>query len=252
MKSINKALDILETLSKSGELRLSEICENTGYTKSTANLILAALLKRGYVSQKKKRGKYSLNRTYLTIHAEDENTQKLREISTPHLKELSNKFKENVILCVPHNNMARILVAAETKNVLTTLVEVGAIIPLYCTSTGKILLANYSEKELEQYLKNVELNQLTPNTITDINHLRASLRMIKDEGFAYDNEEQIIGAKNVAVGIHGPDGQIIASLGITGPAVRLTLERMTGILPDIKKCALDISESLTNIDEMQT
>lgn len=244
MKSINKALDILETLSANNELRLSEICEYTGITKSTANLILSALVKRGYASQKTKRGKYSLNNNYIVINNEDKIKKELRETAKPYLIDLSNKLKENVVLGILHNYYASILVAAETKNVLTTITEVGSITPLYCTGLGKIFLANFSRDELEQYFKEVELEKVTANTITDKNQLKASLKIIKEEGIAYDDEERILGVRNVAVGIRNSEGNIIAAIGITGPSVRLTHKRMSEILPDIKLYAAEISESL--------
>lgn len=247
MKSIKKALDILEILSVNSKLQLAELSGLSGIKKSSANRILAILVERGYVNQEHKRGQYSLNTSLVNINIEDKNTQQLREFVIPYLLKLGGILKENVIFTTRYDVSAYILATAETKNILTTLVEVGSKIPLYCTGQGKIFLAYYSEKELDEYFKRVELKRETVNTITDPNHLKVSLKMIREEGVAYDDEERILGIKNFAVGILDTNGMPIASLGVTGPSVRLTREKTTEMIPDLKKCALEIMAALNKL-----
>jgi|WetSurMetagenome_2_1015567.scaffolds.fasta_scaffold04472_8 DNA-binding IclR family transcriptional regulator len=247
MKSLNKILDIIEALSTNTEreLTLSELCDLTGVKKSTANRILSTLVIRGYVNQKKKRGKYSINTYFININLDDKNNNMLRERSLPYLVKLGNKIKENLLFAVPHGNDAHIIAATETKNVLTTLIEVGTKIHLYCSAPGKIFLAYLEESELDEYLRTVELKSITPNTITDPTHLKVSLKMIKEEGVAYDDEEKYFGIKGLAVPVRDTDGKVIASLGIIGPSIRLTREKMSMLLPDVKNCAQEISKVIS-------
>ena len=62
MKSLHKALDILETFLEvgSGEIRLSEIAKITGIHKATVNRIASVFVARGYLNQLERRGKYSI------------------------------------------------------------------------------------------------------------------------------------------------------------------------------------------------
>jgi len=242
-------LDIFEALAANTgkELSLSELCDLTGTTKSTTNRILATLVKRGYVNQKKKRGKYCLNDLMITINLEDKYIKRLREIVVPYLIKLGNKIKENTFFVIPHGDLAHIVAATETRNVLTTLIEVGTKVPLYCTGSGKIFLAHYSENELDQYLKEFELKYRTPNTITDPNHLKASLKMVKEEGVAYDDEERYLGIKSVSVPVIDAKRKVIGSIGIMGPSIRLTREKMTALLPDLKSCSVEISKAIISL-----
>jgi len=245
MKSINKALDLLETLAVNNEIHLSELSGLTKIKNSTANRILSILVKRGYVIHKQKRGKYSLNTKFITIQIENTFNKRLREIAIPFMLKLGNILKENIIFSIQRENYAYILATAETKNVLTTLVEVGAKIPLYCTAQGKIFLSHFSEKEIEKYFQNVELTSETAKTITDPKELRSSLLNIKKEGIAYDDEERYVGIKNIATGIFNFKGNLVASLGIIGPASRLTRDKIEAeMIPELKRCAEEITDSL--------
>ena len=246
MKSINKALDILEAVSVSAEseLRLTEICEATGLLKSTANRIISILVKRGYMKQTKKRGKYYLNRKFISLNIQNQNIRILREIAAPYLLRLSNLVGESTIIAVKSGNNVRVIEAVEKRQILSINVDLEVENPMYATGSGKILLAYMSDEELEQYLNTTEFRKLTANTITDANHLKAFLKMIKKEGVAYDDEESFLGIKNVSVFIRNSGGKVFASLGVLGPSVRFTREVITQILPDIKQCAKEISEAI--------
>jgi DNA-binding IclR family transcriptional regulator len=245
MKSINKALDILEVLlnNPDSELRLSELCQLTGLNKSTANRIVSILIKRGYVSQKEKRGKYSLSTRFLTSSGQIRQSKRIRDIAKPYLSKLGYAFNESVILAIRDLNHAYIVDAFVSTNILTTTVAVGSKLPMFCTSAGKIFLANMTEPELEKYIVNVGFQQYTVNTITDPRRLRAALKIVKEEGAAYDNEEQWVGLTSLGVGIYNKEGKSIAALGIVGPSVRLTEDKMPAMIKELKACAAGISES---------
>jgi DNA-binding IclR family transcriptional regulator len=246
MKSINKAFDILEVLlvNPDSEQSLSEICESTGLNKSSANRIIAILVNRGYVSQKEKRGKYELSTKFLTSSVRIRQYKRLKEIAHPYLVKLGHSVDESIGLAIQDKNNAYMVDVIPSSNVLTTVFGIGSILPLYCTSVGKIFLANMTEAELEAYLANVELTKKTDDTITDVSHLKASLKMVKEEGVAYDIEENWLGVGSVSVGIYDNSRNIVATIVIVGPYVRLTRGKMSDLLPDIKNCATEITRAL--------
>jgi DNA-binding IclR family transcriptional regulator len=246
MKSINKAFDILELLlnNPDTEFQLSDICEATGLNKSTANRITGILVKRGYVSQKEKRGKYTLSTRFLTSSKQIRQSKRIKEVANPYLLKLGRSVHESVALAVRDGIYAYIIDAVTSQNILTTLVAVGSKLPLYCTSVGKLFMAHMSPPELEHYLSNIELQQFTAHTITDINILKASLETICKEGVAYDNEEQWNGIGSVAVEVPDGENNIIAAVSVVVPSIRLTREGTSEMLPHIKTCAEEISQAV--------
>ena len=100
MKSLNKVLDILETFltSDSNTLRLTELSDLTGLHKATVNRIVSTLVKRGYLSQNEKRGKYSLGTKFLNYSSVIKRRIKIADLARPHLIRLNKIVKESATL----------------------------------------------------------------------------------------------------------------------------------------------------------
>jgi DNA-binding IclR family transcriptional regulator len=246
MKSINKTLDVLEIFLtvKENRLRLLEIARLTGINKSTANRIVSDLRKRNYLQQSEKRGKYSLGPQFAKFSQRMDKRMQFGVVSRPHMLRLSKTVRECLLLTSLDGEEAIISGIIDSTQVLRVTPLIGMAIPLYCSGQGKAILAYMKEPELEKYLRNVTLRKLTENTITSAAELRAHLIEVARENAAYDNEEQYLGMRNVAAAIKDANNEVHASVGVLGPSVRLTMEKMKEMLPDIQKCALAISRDL--------
>lgn len=244
MKSLNKALDILElfTDAENDEMRLSEIAKLSGLNKSNVNRIVSVLVKRGYLNQKEKWGKYSIGTKFLTFKLSLKKRLKLRDIALPHLTKLSRDIKESVILAAWDGRLAFYREVINSTHPLNLTPEEGTIVPLHATAIGKIILANKSQQELEYYFLENELIAHTHNTITDIDIMRTHLKKIAQENIAYDDEENFLGARGVASGIKDSSSDILGCVCVFGPSSRLSLMRMTEITPNVKQCAIKISK----------
>ena len=84
--------------------------------------------------------------------------------------------------------------------------HVGSRLPAYCTSMGKVLLADLDAGELEARLDSIELTKRGPNTITARARLLEELEQVRDRGLAVNNEELAYGLRSIAVPVHGQDG----------------------------------------------
>ena len=247
MKSLNKALDILNVFLKvhNKELKLSEIARLANLNKATVNRVVSVLLARGYLSQAQKRGKYSLGPQFLYFSGVIKQSATIRDTAMPYLVKLQELVEETVILASFDGKRAFIVEGIHPKHhALRIIPDEGSVTPLYCSSMGKIFLASMTEPELEEYFKNTNVEPYTPNTLSDINLLRRHLMVIAKEDVAYDDEELIVGVRSLAVGIKDPEGKITSCVGIMGPSVRMTRAKMVGLVPDIKLCAAEISQAL--------
>jgi IclR family transcriptional regulator, KDG regulon repressor len=246
MKSMNKVFNVLETFLsiESEELRLSEIVKQTGYNKSTVNRIVTTLVDRGYLTHKEKWGKYSLGTKFLSYSNKFKNKLKIRGVAMPSLANLKRLVRESVILATCEGDKAVYSEIMDSVYPLRMTPEVSDPVPLYCTGIGKIFLAHRREQDLDEYLNAIELVPWTENTITDINILKTQLKKVAKENIAIDDEEWIIGVRNITSGILNSDGHIIACVGVTGPSVRLTPLIVKKVTPLVIKCAQDISFAL--------
>jgi DNA-binding IclR family transcriptional regulator len=120
--------------------------------------------------------------------------------------------------------------------------RVGSRMPAHCSSVGKVFLAQLSDKELDRLIKRNRLEKRTANTITDTDKLKHHLKVIRQKGFAVDNEENEKGIRCVGAPIFNQQGQVIAAISISGPTVRITKKIMQRTLKnEVIRTASDIS-----------
>ena len=166
MDSVTKTLDILELFldDNRGELGLLEIAEASGLSKSAVHRIVAVLIKRNYLIQKRKRGKYSLGLKFLDYSGFIKSRIKIREIAIPIMEELSEKVNESVNLGVWYGNLT---VHTDIVHSSTHSLKIfpgdgegfsSSIYAAHATGIGKVLLAYLPEKELQKALNKYGFN----------------------------------------------------------------------------------------------
>ena len=101
-----------------------------------------------------------------------------------------------------------------------------------------------SDSGREEFLNNIRLTALTKKTLNTRSALEAVLHGIRRVGYSVDNEEVEAGGKCVAAVVRGAYGQPIAALSITGPATRLTGERILILGRLIRRATQVLSEEL--------
>ena len=69
-----------------------------------------------------------------------------------------------------------------------------------------------------------ELEVFTPRTMASVDQFTAHLELVRLRGWAIDDEEVSIGLRCVAAPVHNSAREVVASLGISGPVNRVTLE----------------------------
>jgi IclR family acetate operon transcriptional repressor len=103
------------------------------------------------------------------------------------------------------------------------------------------LLAFASEEEVRQVIGMQGLKSFTPKTITRITAFRSELGEVRRRGYAVDDEEFEEGLRCVGAPVRDHSGRVIAAISITGPAFRLTPERLTAIGNAVIRAAEELS-----------
>jgi IclR family transcriptional regulator, KDG regulon repressor len=245
MDAINKAFEILEVFLKTGdELSISDVSELTKISSSTAHRITSILVKRGYINQHKKRGKYSLSPQKLVeLLGIIRKRLNIRTVALPYMNELSLKVDEAVEMALRSGNIAFNLEAVNLNHILNLRPESNTF-NLYSTGVGKVFLAYMPERELKEYLSKVQLKPRTPYTITKVDELKKELNRIRRNGVAFDNEEHDMGMRMVASPVMDWEGNVVAAVGIMGYSRRISKQRMTTLASTVKEYALKISQAL--------
>jgi IclR family transcriptional regulator, pca regulon regulatory protein len=169
----------------------------------------------------------------------------LRNIAHPYLKDLSDSVGEIVSLGIVEGPEMIYLDRIKTRHILNLNLNVGARLPAHSTSLGKAVLAFLPEPELAAFLDRFELKPFTRNTITDRSRFREELRRIRKRGFAVNNAETDNGIRSVAAPVRDQSGWAVASINISVPSIRVTLEDLqTRFAREVTRVAGAISEAL--------
>ena len=122
--------------------------------------------------------------------------------------------------------------------------ERGHRAPLHCTSIGKLYLGSLSDSDLKSWVEGTTLRAYTRNTIVDNAKLTKVVRDIRENGWAWNNEEYVVGVVGCAVPIASNQGKLMAGLGLSAPSVRVEVGNVKELIPRLKKVAARIAASL--------
>lgn len=245
LTALTKAFDILELfLDNRIEMSLAEITKLSGFNKTTVFRLLSDMVEYGYIHQKVKGGNYRLGNKFFDFCGYIKSSMKTREVCIPFLVQLGRKVEEACALALWDGRKAVISETFHANQPLRVVPDEGSSLPLHCTAPGKMILANMKENEQSEYMSENPLKAFTPNTITDIKDLKKHLGIVKREGVALEFDEYATGISGIAAPIKDISGDIIGSIGVVGPSARLIRTKIKRIIPEIKKCALEISEEI--------
>jgi len=244
IKSIDKALSLLEFLSKNGnEIGIAEISEKMNMGLSTVHRILNTLKYRGYILQNQKTAKYRLGMKLFELGCEVQGTKNLIKTIRPYLRKLSKITNETANLAILEDKEVIYLDTIESSETLRTEIIQGSRTPAHCTALGKTLLAFLEDIVFEQiYGSDENIISITPQSISSLEDLKKELRKVQKQGYALDIEESMIGINCIGAPIFNKDREAIAAISITGPASRFTLDKME----NTKKHLFSISKEISN------
>jgi DNA-binding IclR family transcriptional regulator len=244
VQSVDRALQILEILARQGDAGASEIAEEMGVHKSTVSRLVGSLLNRELVRQNSERGKYQLGFGILRLASSIPGRLSVVHQAREVLESLATQFKETVNLAVLRSGYAVNVDQAMGPSTLATYDWVGSLTPLHATSSGKVLLAALPTDERDAILKRIGLPARTTKTVTNRSQLEKQLLDISRQGYAVVHEEYEIGLTAVAVPIYNHEGNVIASVSISGPAFRFTPEEDPGLIEGLREAGLSISAKM--------
>lgn len=242
---ITKAWDVLDAVGEApGHLGIPDLAQRTGLPKSTLYRIVSALAGRGLLRADPRAQTLSLGFHFLDLANKVWSVPDLVAVASVELRRLREMTGETAYLAALSGEEAIAIarnVGAHENSVMSAL---GSLKPLYCTSQGKAILANLPPKQADHLIAGIKFAALTENTITDPDRLRRHLDIVRHRGFAVDNQEIYPDTRCVGAPVFDAAGACIGSISITGPAYRMSLERIEQLGPELIEAAERIRVNL--------
>ncbi len=244
-QSLANGLRLLLTFDLSSPvLTVHEITKQLGYSQATTYRLVRTLVEFGFLRQVTGRPQYALGLKTVRLGLIGQETFNLSEIALPFMKELSNETSETVLLTVADDTQGMCLAKTETEGPIRLSLKPGTKLPLHSGASTKVLMAYLNEKEWDRIVKKEGLKRFTPNTITQVNKLKAHLKEIRKKGYAVSDQEVDPGVRAVAAPIFNGFGRPVAGLSVAGPIQRINKKRFLSLSRLVVQYAQEISNAL--------
>lgn len=168
-------------------------------------------------------GKYRLTVRLFEIGSRAISGMNLVSISRPYLEQLAAGTGETVHLVARNNDEVVYLYKEDRRESVIHMASfVGLRSPMYRTAVGKSILALLPEEEVRRIWDRSVIEPLTPNTIVRYDDLLENLAIVRQRGWAMDNEENELGVLCIAAPIKDFTNTPIGAISISAPAARMT------------------------------
>jgi len=252
VQSLERGLAVILTFGPDRpELTLAEVAKGAGLTRAAARRFLLTLVELGYVRNEGRL--FSLRPRVLELGYAYLSGLSLAEVAQPLVEEFVSAIHESSSICVLDGDDVVYVVRVPTKRIMTISISVGTRFPAYCTSMGRVLLANQSDDEIERYLAEVRFEPRTQQTVFRPKELRAILIDVRESGYALIDQEMEDGLRSVAVPVRDASGRVIAAMNVSVNSHRVTIQELREeILPQLRQAANRIEDDLHGKDHLKT
>lgn len=218
LTTVTRAFEILDLLWELDGAGPSELAARMDLPDSTVYDYLRSLSETQYVTRSD--GEYRLSSYFLTIGGKMKYRNRLFQVAKPEMKRVVSETDELVGLTIENDGRAVVYHQEEGQQALSLGTYTGAATPMHTVATGKAILAYLPEERVDEIIEMRGLEERTEHSITDPDVLRTELEQIREDGYAVDWNEQVIGMGMAAVPILVEDG-VLGSFGIVVPTGRL-------------------------------
>src|SRR5215218_1771139 len=223
VEALERGLKVLDLFSEPGTpgLRLTDISDRLGISKSLALRITSTLEAGGYLTRDAETKRYRLGVRLYQLGLAAEQNLDLRRIAQPLLRRLAEETRETVSLIAVDNAGPLCIDVIESPQGLRVFAQVGRRMPWHAGSSGKVVLAFLSQREQERILAG-PFEKFTATTVTNPEQLRETLAEIRKNGFYVGMTDLDEHALGVAGPIFGHDGQVCGSVSVSAPTSRMS------------------------------
>jgi len=217
IQAVERAFEVVRLLEQLDGSGPTEIADLMGIHKTTAYVYLQSLETCGFVY--KQDGEYRLSYRFLSTGNRLRERDRIYQAARDEVTHLAAETGELPTLVVEESDRAVILHQQRGENSLELGTYPGMMLPMHTTASGKCLLAHLPDERIDAVVDG-GLEAVTERTVTDVDDLRDRLDGVREEGYAVDFDQQVVGMGVIAAPIL-VDDRPVASLGIGCPSKRL-------------------------------
>lgn len=245
-KSLYKALLILDCFTEATpEWGVTDLGRHLGIGKSSVSTMLSTLADLNLVYQSPVTRRYRLGLRCLELGYVASSNILLRDYAFPILETLL-KGSRIVYMAIPYQDSVLYIETLFPIRRQVNFSSVGRRAPFYCTAIGKAMLANMPDHYIDHYLKSIDFQPLTTNTITDADRLSAELMRIRQQGFSLDHQESELGIQCVGAPIRYNSGHVIGAISISGSPHEIDFSDVETLAHEVMDASRSIAQKVAS------
>ena len=241
MTSLARGLLVIQAFTpQSPQMSIAQLATKTGISRAAVRRCLYTLTKLGFAGAEEG-SRYALRPHLMALSNSYSTSNSLSTSAQPILERMSAALHESFSVATLDGDEIVYVARSTVSRVMSDDLHIGSRLPAYCTSTGRVLLANLPAEQLEQYLARVVLTPYTSRTVSNVDKLRLALRNVRRHGYAMVDQEYEVGLRSLAVPVYSPLGRVVATVNLSGSAPRMSLyEMQTRFLPHLRNAATEL------------
>jgi IclR family KDG regulon transcriptional repressor len=234
---------IIDRGARQEPVAFAKISKDLPFSRTTIHRILYSLEKLGYVEKAQIASHYLLAARFFELTGVAVHFRHLQSVAKSVMQNLVIRHSETVNLGVLDLGQVAYIEVCQSPSSLRIAAFPGERNPIHSTALGKAILAFLPEPEISAILSEQPLVRKTPKTITRKGHLLEHLASVREQGVAFDLEENLAGATCVAAPIFDASQRPIAAFSVSGPTTRMSA-KLNAVKDDVRSAALIVTRML--------
>ena len=246
IKSLDRAMEVLDYLSARPGLTLSELSGGLDQSPATVYRILVTLEGRRMVEFDPAEQLWHIGPQSYVIGARFLRRTSLVERARPILRALMEDTGETANLGIVREASVLFVSQVETHESIRAFFPPGTLSPLHASGIGKALLAEMAGERLEKLLAR-DMERFTEHTLAEPEALRADLAAIRTRGYSIDAEEKNLGMRCIAAAVFDASGEAVAGISVSGPTIRMREDRTNETGRAVKRAARELTAAIGGV-----
>lgn len=238
---IDKVVNILKAF-RPGEasLSLGELAARTSLPKSSVHRFASVLVRHNLLVNHGQ-GHYSLGMGLWELGSRAVEVRLALTEIEPYARQIAEHCGETCHVGVLDGGEVVYVIRIAGSQSVGVQTRLGQRVPAHCTATGKAILAWQKPEDAVHLLKQ-PLTRFTANTPATTDELLKELSATRKHGYSVNFGAWQADLCGTAAPILDRFGIAVASIGVAGPAYRITEERMHELGQYVRRIAAEISE----------
>jgi len=244
VQSLARGLQVLRAFDHTlPQASLSEIADRTGLARAVVRRNLLTLQHLGYVAARGRQ--FLLTPRVLELGYSYLSSLGLGALAQQPMQQLADRVEESSSLSVLDGGDIVYVQRIPVRKVMSVALGIGARLPAFAASMGRVMLADLSVPALGAWLREHKLRSYTPHTLHTAVALKEEIGRVRKQGYALVAQELELGLCSIAVPIRAGDGRVVAGLNVSMQYSDGVRDRATGqVLPVLRAAAANIERAI--------